>query len=70
MPQFRLNKHRINSKENYEYYLESCKQYNYLPSYIDLGQFVYCSTAIHLARTIGYMDVSCCVECCKDRNPR
>lgn len=68
MPQFRLNKHRRHSNENYEVHMESCQYYNSMQSFIDLGNFVYCSTAIRLAQTIGYDQVEGCIECCKECN--
>jgi len=64
MPKFRLNKHRQNPNNNHEVHKETCRHFTILTSYIDLGEFVFCSTAVQTARDLGFANVDGCKECC------
>lgn len=66
MPKFRLNKRRLNPQNNHEVHNDTCRYYKTLTSYVDLGEFIFCSTAIQTARTLGFSDVDGCSECCKE----
>jgi hypothetical protein len=68
MPQFRLSKYRRDSKSNHDLHKESCPHFQSLKSFIDLGNFIFCTTAVRLAKTIGYEQVECCQECCDNCN--
>lgn len=64
MAKFRLNKRRLNSNNNHEVHQESCPHFNELTQYVDLGEFVFCSTALQRSRALGYINVDGCMICC------
>lgn len=64
MAKFRLNKRKLNPNHNHEVHKETCSHYNKLTQFVELGKFVFCSTAIQRARNIGYTNVDGCKECC------
>ncbi len=62
---FRLNTTRENSKSFYVIHEDTCPLFHQLKHYIDLGEFMFCSTAMQRARALGYTHVDGCSECCK-----
>lgn len=65
MPKFRLNKRPQNPKKRLEVHQESCQFYHQLNYFVELGEFVFCSTATLRARDLGYKNVDGCKECCE-----
>jgi hypothetical protein len=65
MTKFRMNKRQLNPNQNHEVHKETCRYYNLLTQYVELGEFVFCSTALQQARALGYTNVDGCKECCE-----
>lgn len=66
MPKFRVNKRVMNPGTNHEVHKEGCKYYNSMTKYAELGQFMFCSTALQTARLMGFTHVDGCKECCPE----
>ncbi len=64
MAKFRLNKRRLNPNKNHEVHQESCPHFNQLTQFVELGESVFCSTALQRARALGYTNVDGCKICC------
>lgn len=61
---YRLDIHRMKRKEVTLVHEASCRQFHSLVSFIELGEFMFCSTALQRARTLGFAKVDGCKECC------
>lgn len=66
MAKFRLNKQRNNPNQNHEVHKDSCEHYKHLKHFVELGEFIFCSTAMQRARDMGYTKVDGCSICCKE----
>ncbi len=66
MAKFRLNKHRLNPNKTHEVHKDSCTYFNQLTHFEELGEFVFCSTAIQMARNLGYEHLDGCKICCEE----
>ncbi len=64
MAKFRLNNGRFNTNNNHEVHQETCFYFNELNQYVELGEFVFCSTALQKARDLGFVNVDGCKICC------
>jgi hypothetical protein len=64
MAKFRLNKDRVNQNKNYVVHEESCSYFNQINQFVELGDFLFCSTALQRARALGYNNVDGCKICC------
>ena len=64
MLKFRINKRRLNPNKTHEVHQESCPHFNQLTQFVELGEFMFCSTALQRARALGYTHVDGCKVCC------
>jgi hypothetical protein len=64
MAKFYLNKYLLNQNNNYEVHQETCPSINNIRQIVELGEFLFCSTALQRARALGYKNVDGCKICC------
>ena len=62
---YRLDRRRMKSTGTYTVHEASCPQFSLLKTYIDLGEFMYCSTALQRARAMGFHAADGCKDCCE-----
>jgi hypothetical protein len=63
MAKYRVNKRTNNPNNNHEVHVDTCIHYGLLNQYLELGDFVFCSTALQTARNLGFENVDGCKNC-------
>ena len=66
MPHFRLNLRKDRITKKHEVHRESCTYYAELKEFLELGNSLFCSTALDKARDMGIKNIDGCKFCCTD----
>lgn len=65
MFKFRINLLPTKTHKIREVHVETCSMYHELTHFEELGEFIFCSTAVQKARNMGFESVYGCQVCSK-----